>query len=257
MSEMPCGKPLRVWARDDRVSYFLLIWALVASISCIYMHNRYDSGHESNDTARDMDVYGVRGSTDSGSNLRVNHMIDLVEKQALKAEHGLGYEYEAGRKCPYKFHGGSPSEGTPVRETNTGAHRAAGTGLMTGVRVAQVRGSCWCGLDSYCMCTPSLAIDAILELLPQAVGIEIEDQNVGDDGSGSGRSKETTNMNTIQLILVRRRDPPRDQYAITGGFVDVGESIEHAVQREVKEETNLYVPIPSLNSDTSMKSSCY
>ena len=40
--------------------------------------------------------------------------------------------------CPYKWNGGSP------------------TSLL--------EGSCWCGKDKYCMCTPSLAIDAIIEV---------------------------------------------------------------------------------------------
>lgn len=40
--------------------------------------------------------------------------------------------------CPYKWHGGSPTDSHP--------------------------GSCWCGNDTYCLCTPSLAIDAIIEL---------------------------------------------------------------------------------------------
>jgi hypothetical protein len=43
--------------------------------------------------------------------------------------------------CPYKWNGGSP---TSILE-----------------------GSCWCGKDKYCMCTPSLAIDAIIEVNDQ------------------------------------------------------------------------------------------
>eukprot|EP01041_Mallomonas_annulata_P013224 gene13224-27983_t len=87
--------------------------------------------------------------------------------------------------CPYKWHGGSPSH----------------------------KGSCWCGgLDNYCMCTPSLAIDAIIEI-----------------STKKGPS----------VVLVRRRDPPR-KYAIPGGFVDIGETVEKATMREVQEETNLH-----------------
>ena len=90
-------------------------------------------------------------------------------------------------KCPYVWHGGSPSH----------------------------NGSCWCGWDGYCMCTPSLAIDAIMEV---------------EDGA-----------NDISIVLVRRKDAPRDKHAIVGGFVEVGETMEEAVRREVKEETNLDV----------------
>lgn len=84
--------------------------------------------------------------------------------------------------CPYVWHGGSPTD----------SHK----------------GSCWCGSDEYCLCTPSLAIDCIIEY----------------DGG---------------IVLVRRRDPPADKFAIPGGFVSVGESAEDATIREVKEETNL------------------
>jgi 8-oxo-dGTP diphosphatase len=86
------------------------------------------------------------------------------------------------RPCPYVWHGGSPTD----------SHR----------------GSCWCGLDEYCMCTPSLAIDCIIEY----------EQSV---------------------VLVWRKDPPADRFAIPGGFVSVGESAETATIREIKEETNL------------------
>lgn len=68
-------------------------------------------------------------------------------------------------------------------------------------------GSCWCGAaDRYCMCTPNIAIDLIIV---------------------SGKNKE-------YLWLVRRSDT--NQLAIMGGFVDVDETVEHAVKRELKEE---------------------
>lgn len=94
------------------------------------------------------------------------------------------YDSLSPTSCPYTWHGGSP----------TGSHR----------------GSCWCGSDSYCMCTPSLAIDCIIEF----------------EGS---------------VVLVWRKDPPADKFAIPGGFVSVGETAELATIREVKEETNLTV----------------
>ncbi|CAM9233238.1 unnamed protein product [Discosporangium mesarthrocarpum] len=76
-------------------------------------------------------------------------------------------------------------------------------------------GSCWCGGDSYCMCTPSLAIDTIIEL--------------PDENSGLVR----------EVLVIRRKD--NGKLACVGGFVMVGETMEQAVRREVMEETGLEV----------------
>ena len=77
-------------------------------------------------------------------------------------------------------------------------------------------GSCWCGEDNYCMCTPNLAIDLI---------ITSGDRN--NDG--------------IPLVesfwLVRRKDT--NQLATMGGFVEVNESAEDAVKRELQEEMDI------------------
>jgi len=44
------------------------------------------------------------------------------------------------------------------------------------------------------------------------------------------------------VVLIERKNPPHG-YAIPGGFVDVGETLENAARREMKEELNLDVKI--------------
>lgn len=42
------------------------------------------------------------------------------------------------------------------------------------------------------------------------------------------------------IILIKRKNPPYG-WAIPGGFVDYGETVEHAARREAREETGLEV----------------
>jgi ADP-ribose pyrophosphatase YjhB (NUDIX family) len=44
------------------------------------------------------------------------------------------------------------------------------------------------------------------------------------------------------IVLIRRKNPP-EGWALPGGFVDYGESLEEAAVREAKEETSLNVHI--------------
>ncbi len=54
-------------------------------------------------------------------------------------------------------------------------------------------------------------------------------------------------IDKTHIILIRRKNPPfQGQYALPGGFVDVGETVENACVREVKEETNVNVKIVKL-----------
>ena len=75
---------------------------------------------------------------------------------------------------------------------------------------SDIPGSCYCsGVDKYCMCNPSLAIDLVII---------------------SGQD---------HLWLVRRKDT--NQLAIVGGFVEIGETVIDAVHRELYEETGLII----------------
>jgi 8-oxo-dGTP diphosphatase len=74
-------------------------------------------------------------------------------------------------------------------------------------------GSCWCGQqDGYCLCTPNVAIDLIIL------------------------------SSNHDVWLVRRKDT--NQLATMGGFVDVDETVEHAVRRELQEEMGISLKEP-------------
>ena len=75
-------------------------------------------------------------------------------------------------------------------------------------------GTCLCGERQYCLCTPSLAADVLIEL-------------EGDDGEPHS------------VVFIERADGRG--LAMVGGFVKVGESAETAAGREALEETGLSV----------------
>jgi len=70
---------------------------------------------------------------------------------------------------------------------------------------------------------PFPTVDIIIEIDPQPPAKEV---------SGSGPS----------IVLIQRRNPPFG-WAIPGGFVDYGESLESAAKREAAEETSLEVEL--------------
>jgi 8-oxo-dGTP diphosphatase len=49
------------------------------------------------------------------------------------------------------------------------------------------------------------------------------------------------------IILIRRKNPPyKGLWALPGGFVEYGETVESAAKREVKEETGLQVDLKDI-----------
>jgi len=50
-----------------------------------------------------------------------------------------------------------------------------------------------------------------------------------------------------KIVLIKRKEKPfQGQYALPGGFVEYGETVEAALRREVLEETGLAVDVSSL-----------
>jgi 8-oxo-dGTP diphosphatase len=50
-----------------------------------------------------------------------------------------------------------------------------------------------------------------------------------------------------KIVFIRRKNPPfQGFWALAGGFVEYGETLEAAVMREVKEETGLIVEIKNI-----------
>ena len=51
------------------------------------------------------------------------------------------------------------------------------------------------------------------------------------------------NENSEFILIKRKNDPFKNHWALPGGFVDYGETTEHAALREAKEETSIDVEL--------------
>lgn len=58
---------------------------------------------------------------------------------------------------------------------------------------------------------------------------------------------DTVIVHNGSVVLIKRKNPPyRGSWALPGGFVEYGETVEYAAVREAKEETGLDVALGSI-----------
>jgi 8-oxo-dGTP pyrophosphatase MutT (NUDIX family) len=130
--------------------------------------------------------------------------------------------------------------------------------------IAKQSGSCWCaGHPNYCLCTPSLAVDLLAVLRDPAHVAELvkdpprlrasqyaplESLLIPDSLTAAlenimpPRLRALTRLRqrwtSVALLLVDRGRAPLG-LATMGGFIEVGETAEHALLRELEEETGV------------------
>lgn len=81
--------------------------------------------------------------------------------------------------------------------------------------------------------TPSLTVDAV---------IVCEDESIACRTCSAARKIKDFSM----VLIKRKKDPYKGSWALPGGFVEYGETVESAILREVKEETGLEIELLGL-----------
>ena len=132
-----------------------------------------------------------------------------------------------------------------------GSCEAAGIklhGLRQDVPAGGPEGTCWCGVgDHYCLCTPNLSVDVIIEVralaaLPSSAAplnscTAVRLALIPHPGCILVAFVLQVCQGSVpHIVLVKRNKPPQG-WATPGGYILLGETAESAVERELEEET--------------------
>lgn len=91
-----------------------------------------------------------------------------------------------------------------------------------------------CGKPAFRYRNPFPTVDIIIEVNSVSQG--------ADNKLNSAWENPDKSLNETGIVLIRRKNPPYG-WALPGGFVDYGESLETAATREAFEETSLKVTL--------------
>jgi 8-oxo-dGTP diphosphatase len=96
---------------------------------------------------------------------------------------------------------------------------------------------------------PTPTVDIIIEVDSSDTGRSEEDHSEEDHSEAShsvaSHSAASHSAADRQVVLIRRKNAPHG-WALPGGFVDEGETVENAAVREADEETGLKVMLQDL-----------
>ena len=97
--------------------------------------------------------------------------------------------------------------------------------------------------------TPSLTVDAVIICESGSIACRTISEVFKHEVFGTSKMK-FSNARKIKdfstVLIKRKKDPYKDSWALPGGFVEYGETVECAVLREVKEETGLEIELQGI-----------